>query len=87
MNSNLSIQTTDIESRIHIIRNQQVMIDHDLAELYGVETNWSQNVTGQTILNRFFIIHYSIQNYEKQRINKSRQVAINDSKKNQTQMR
>ena len=38
MDSNLSLQTTDIENRIHIIRNQQVMIDRDLAELYGVET-------------------------------------------------
>lgn len=32
------IPTKDIENRILIIRNQQVMIDRDLAELYGVET-------------------------------------------------
>ena len=29
---------TDIESKILVIRGQQVMIDRDLAELYGVET-------------------------------------------------
>jgi ORF6N domain len=27
-----------IESRIHLIRNRKVMLDRDLAELYGVET-------------------------------------------------
>ncbi len=27
-----------IEQRIFLIRNQKVMIDRDLAELYGVET-------------------------------------------------
>ncbi|MBQ9207118.1 MAG: ORF6N domain-containing protein [Treponema sp.] len=32
------ISRTDIESKILIMRNQQVMIDRDLAELYGVET-------------------------------------------------
>lgn len=32
------IQTTIIENKILLIRNQQVMIDRDLAELYGVET-------------------------------------------------
>src|SRR5574344_2274152 len=30
--------TTKVESRIFTLRNQQVMIDRDLAELYGVET-------------------------------------------------
>lgn len=38
MDINLSLKTSDIENRILIIRNQQVMIDRDLAELYGVET-------------------------------------------------
>ena len=32
------ITTKGIESRILTIRNQQVMIDRDIAELYGVET-------------------------------------------------
>ena len=32
------ITTKGIESRILTIRNQKVMIDRDLAELYGVET-------------------------------------------------
>lgn len=36
-NTNL-IKTNDIEKRIILIRNCQVMIDRDLAELYGVET-------------------------------------------------
>ena len=28
----------DLRSKIHIIRNRQIMIDRDLAEIYGVET-------------------------------------------------
>ena len=28
----------NVESLIRVIRGQQVMLDHDLAELYGVET-------------------------------------------------
>ena len=31
-------QLSNIENKIITIRNQQVMIDRDLAELYGVET-------------------------------------------------
>ncbi|MBP5369922.1 MAG: ORF6N domain-containing protein [Bacteroidales bacterium] len=33
-----SLQTTNIENKILVIRGQQVMLDRDLAELYGVET-------------------------------------------------
>lgn len=32
------IQKTDIEKKILVIRNQQVMLDRDIAELYGVKT-------------------------------------------------
>ena len=32
------IPLENIESRIFLIRGQKVMIDRDLAELYGVET-------------------------------------------------
>ena len=35
---NLSIDENNIEDKIFIIRNQRVMIDADLAKLYGVET-------------------------------------------------
>jgi hypothetical protein len=34
----LMINETNIKDKIHNIRNQQVMLDRDLAELYGVET-------------------------------------------------
>jgi hypothetical protein len=36
MSANLSTET--FESRIHLIRGQRIMLDHDLAELYGVLT-------------------------------------------------
>ena len=32
------IPTADIERRIYLIRGQRVMLDRDLAELYGVTT-------------------------------------------------
>jgi hypothetical protein len=31
-----------IENLIHVIRGQQVMLDSDLAQLYGVETKYLQ---------------------------------------------
>jgi phage regulator Rha-like protein len=34
----LIVSVTDIESRIFLIRGQEVMLDRDLANLYGVET-------------------------------------------------
>ena len=34
----MPIEVTTIQNRILLIRNQQVMIDRDIAELYGVET-------------------------------------------------
>jgi len=37
-NSIVQLQVENIENRILVIRNQQVMIDRDLALLYGVET-------------------------------------------------
>jgi hypothetical protein len=33
-----SLQTINIENKILVIRGEQVMLDRDLAELYGVET-------------------------------------------------
>ena len=38
MSANNAILTPSIESRIQIIRGQRVMIDVDLAALYGVQT-------------------------------------------------
>ena len=38
MTENLQIQTAVIQNKIYEIRNQKVMLDFDLAELYGVET-------------------------------------------------
>ena len=35
---NLIINENNIKDKIHTIRNQQVMLDRDLAEFYGVET-------------------------------------------------
>jgi ORF6N domain len=46
------IPQVTIESRIHIIRGKKVMLDRDLATLYGVETR-TLNQAVQRNLNRF----------------------------------
>ncbi len=38
MTENLQIQPVDIRIKIYTIRNQKVMLDFDLAKLYGVDT-------------------------------------------------
>ena len=38
MSNNQLIPTVDIERRIYLLRGQRVMLDRDLAELYGVTT-------------------------------------------------
>ena len=38
MSENLQIQPSNIQNKIYTIRNQKVMLDFDLAELYSVET-------------------------------------------------
>jgi ORF6N domain len=38
MSKAISISETTIESKIYLIRGQKVMMDSDLAEMYGVET-------------------------------------------------
>ena len=35
-----SVPSSDIATKIHYIRGQKVMLDSDLAELYGVETKY-----------------------------------------------
>lgn len=38
MSKAVHITTSLIESKIYFIRDQKVMLDNDLAEMYGVET-------------------------------------------------
>jgi len=38
MSENLQLQPIDIHHKIFEIRGQKVMLDRDLAEMYGVET-------------------------------------------------
>ena len=52
MNENLIIPDELIMSKILFIRNQKVMIDRDLAELYGVTTK-QLNQQVKRNLNRF----------------------------------
>jgi phage regulator Rha-like protein len=38
MTEHLQLQLSDIQNRIYTFRNQKVMLDFDLAEMYGVQT-------------------------------------------------
>ena len=38
VNTGLGITFADVEDRVLIVRNQQILLDRDVAELYGVGT-------------------------------------------------
>jgi hypothetical protein len=52
LKSNLAIPPERIERRILLIRGQKVMLDADLAELYGVETKAFNQAVKRNV-NRF----------------------------------
>lgn len=62
----MDIQLNQIQNKIYLIRGSQVMLDSDLAELYGVETR----VLNQSVrrnLKRFpddFMFQLSREEYE-----------------------
>jgi len=61
-----SIPQVSIESRIHTIRDKKVMLDRDLAELYGVETGQLKRAVRRNI-ERFpddFMFMLSKEEYE-----------------------
>jgi hypothetical protein len=61
-----SIPQVSIESRIHSIRDQKVMLDRDLAELYGVETKQLKRAVRRNI-ERFpddFMFELTKEEYE-----------------------
>ena len=58
------IEIDEIKSKIYTIRNQQVMIDSDLAKLYGVETRVLNQAVKRN-LSRFLIdFCFQLNNYE-----------------------
>jgi hypothetical protein len=40
MSEDLQLQPSNIQNKIYFIRGQRIMIDRDLAEMYGVETEY-----------------------------------------------
>jgi len=57
-----AIPIEKIESRIYGIRGQRIMLDHDLAELYGVQTKALKQAVSRNIerfpLDFMFILTY-----------------------------
>jgi ORF6N domain len=64
MNEELVTQE-NIESRIFIIRGQKVMIDRDLAELYGVPTKYLNQQVHRNILRFPFTFMFQLSEQEK----------------------
>jgi hypothetical protein len=60
------INLTTIEKMIHLIRGQKVMLDSDLAELYGVETKAlnRQVIRNQIRFPEDFMFRLTIEEYE-----------------------
>lgn len=52
MNNDIILPDEIITSKIYLIRNQKVMLDRDLAKLYGVETKVLKQAVKRN-LNRF----------------------------------
>lgn len=52
MEQKTEITLASIERKIYEIRGQKVMLDYDLAELYGIETK-SLNLSVKRNINRF----------------------------------
>jgi hypothetical protein len=48
--SNLMLPDEVITSKIYLIRGEKVMLDRDLAELYGVETKYLKRQVRRNIL-------------------------------------
>jgi hypothetical protein len=48
--SNLMLPDEAITSKIYLIRGEKVMLDRDLAELYGVETKYLKRQVRRNIL-------------------------------------
>lgn len=70
-NANISSALMPIENLIYVIRGQQVMLDSDLARLYGVETKYLKRAVKSNI-SRFpadFMMELSLEELENLRCN------------------
>ena len=61
--SNSLVMANDIESRIFTIRGLQVMLDRDLADLYGVETRVLKQSVNRNVVR--FPSHFMFELSEK----------------------
>ena len=59
-----SLQTINIENKILVIRGQQVMLDRDLAELYGEETKVLNQAVKRNIERFPERFMFQLDNYE-----------------------
>jgi hypothetical protein len=50
MSQNLTISEETISNKIYFIRNQKVMLDRDLALLYGIETRVLKQAVKRNII-------------------------------------
>ena len=75
----IEIQTNGIENKIVVVRNTQVMLDRDLAALYGVETRVLNQAVKRNI-ERFperFMFQLTLEEAESIESSKSQIVTLN----------
>ena len=66
MSKNLSIfNASQIEKRIFTIRDVQVMVDRDLAEIYGVDTKVLNQAVKRNIERFPYVFRFQLSEFEK----------------------
>jgi len=68
MSKDLLLSNQEIENRIFTIRGHQVMIDRDLAELYGVETKVLNQAVKRNVIRFPKEFRFQIDNLEKDKL-------------------
>ncbi len=81
MTENLQIQPADIQNKIYTIRNLQVMIDVDLALLYGVETKVLNQAVKRNIERFPHTFRFQLTDNEFKNCSRSQIVTLNGDSK------
>lgn len=81
MTEDLQLQPTDIHNKIYTIRNLQVMIDVDLALLYGVETKVLNQAVKRNIERFPETFRFQLTDNEYKNCSRSQIVTLNEASK------
>ena len=77
----IQFSQTQIENRIYRLRSQQVMIDKDLAEMYGVETKVLNQAVKRNIVRFPIYFRFQVTEEELNTLSRSQFVTLNNNTK------